>query len=56
MPLVTLVIVVLLCRFCHNTNSGQFLLYDIGRRALGVASDDLKLYLDVLGSTFGTQQ
>jgi len=33
---------------------GQFLLYDTVRFALGVGSDDLKLYLDVLGSAIST--
>mmetsp|Transcript_35538 Transcript_35538/g.82505 ORF Transcript_35538/g.82505 Transcript_35538/m.82505 type:complete len:218 (+) Transcript_35538:3304-3957(+) len=34
---------------------GQFLLYDTIRFALGVGSDDLKLYLDVLGSALSAK-
>lgn len=30
--------------------SGQFLLYDVCKAALHVASDDLKVFLDVIGS------
>jgi hypothetical protein len=31
----------------------QFFVYDFVRVALGIGSDDLKLYLDVLGGALG---
>ncbi|KAG5180691.1 mitochondrial carrier domain-containing protein [Tribonema minus] len=43
------------CLWSGAIISGQFLLYDIGRRALHVSADDLKIFLDVLGSTLPTR-